>query len=652
MMAVDEARDVRLKAPKEGAKDEKSEGTKPAGVGKRIPHPKVRSGCLTCKKRRVKCDERRPYCIRCEKFGVTCDGYIRGAPTMKEATKPIKRPLMPRKRPGASGGPTNEVKKLRFGNLEEMRYFRLFCEKTSFHLSGFYDPILWGRIVLQASEAEDSIRHAVISIGALDMTSAMLRDMESANAQEHHLFALKQYSKAISDMRAMVQRQDEMHDLHTALVASVLIICFETYHGNYSSAAQQIRTGVRLIEDSKRRKGSAGVEEELVRAFDRLDVQSMSHSDPFTFQEHAELKDVYTHRNEDLPPVFLDLKTSRDYFNFISRRVCHFASMAWKLEHMSTDKPSHSFWDPTGDMSWRETLLQEHGMFTRLSEQWMISFTQIYNNAREDVKTNPAPYAKSTLAPLAMRNHFLSMRLALRHFQDVDEVAWDRSMPEFVEMLENAETMVANSEGAVFSFDLQSVWPLDVIAKKCRVSKMRWRAIHLLKSRPRREGIWDSIVAALVCEWVVNVEEEGMLEDGTIPESSRVRNIGVELDFENRKARVWCFLPPQATSESEKETAQPRKREALLEWGRQKWNADFGESGRSGSGYQRILSGRSNLCEDAGATGPVWMGVYFNARKASTEVDHHAMLSVFSTRELTQPVGYNTINPPSDAPSP
>lgn len=105
-------------------------------------------------------------------------------------------------------------------------------------------------------------------------------------------------------MREMVLRQNEMHDLQTALVASVLIICFETYHGNYSSAAQQIRTGVRLIEDSKRRKGASRIDDDLVRAFDRLDVQSMSHSDPFTLQEHAELKDVYTHRDEDLPLSF------------------------------------------------------------------------------------------------------------------------------------------------------------------------------------------------------------------------------------------------------------------------------------------------------------------------------------------------------------
>lgn len=38
-----------------------------------------RSGCLNCKKRKVKCDRRPPGCIRCTRAGLTCHGY----PTLK-----------------------------------------------------------------------------------------------------------------------------------------------------------------------------------------------------------------------------------------------------------------------------------------------------------------------------------------------------------------------------------------------------------------------------------------------------------------------------------------------------------------------------------------------------------------------------------------
>ena len=37
--------------------------------------PKVKTGCKTCKRRKIKCDESRPSCQRCVKAKLVCDGY-------------------------------------------------------------------------------------------------------------------------------------------------------------------------------------------------------------------------------------------------------------------------------------------------------------------------------------------------------------------------------------------------------------------------------------------------------------------------------------------------------------------------------------------------------------------------------------------------
>ncbi|KAH8651519.1 hypothetical protein BGZ60DRAFT_187241 [Tricladium varicosporioides] len=42
----------------------------------RASKPKVKTGCQTCKIRRVKCDETKPACLRCVRFGHKCDGYL------------------------------------------------------------------------------------------------------------------------------------------------------------------------------------------------------------------------------------------------------------------------------------------------------------------------------------------------------------------------------------------------------------------------------------------------------------------------------------------------------------------------------------------------------------------------------------------------
>ncbi|KAG7694754.1 hypothetical protein KL951_003931 [Ogataea haglerorum] len=42
---------------------------------KRVVRKRTRTGCLTCRRRRIKCDERKPFCFNCEKSKRVCAGY-------------------------------------------------------------------------------------------------------------------------------------------------------------------------------------------------------------------------------------------------------------------------------------------------------------------------------------------------------------------------------------------------------------------------------------------------------------------------------------------------------------------------------------------------------------------------------------------------
>ena len=43
--------------------------------GQKSTITRVRTGCFTCRKRKKKCDERRPVCANCQKTGVVCEGF-------------------------------------------------------------------------------------------------------------------------------------------------------------------------------------------------------------------------------------------------------------------------------------------------------------------------------------------------------------------------------------------------------------------------------------------------------------------------------------------------------------------------------------------------------------------------------------------------
>lgn len=55
---------------------------------RRIIKRRTRTGCLTCRKRRIKCDERKPHCFNCERSKKVCLGYENKAKSEKRNSEP------------------------------------------------------------------------------------------------------------------------------------------------------------------------------------------------------------------------------------------------------------------------------------------------------------------------------------------------------------------------------------------------------------------------------------------------------------------------------------------------------------------------------------------------------------------------------------
>ncbi|KAH7342461.1 hypothetical protein BKA65DRAFT_292099 [Rhexocercosporidium sp. MPI-PUGE-AT-0058] len=266
--------------------------------------PKVRSGCVTCKVRRVKCDEGKPGCQRCYKFGKPCDGY-EDKKASKGSTLPRRpRPLAPVQNtyvtihhpiyqsfyqtvssqastqneqhdqnqqlqavqsqilaPNTSNPETSQnalapihplyrsPPRDLFHNDQERLYFQRFCEITASQLTGCLESELWSRVVLQASETAPCIRHAVTAIGTLNLKG--WRDSTNSIAtqridQKRLQFAYHEYHSAIVQMRQSTASGQT--DIHTKLLACLLFACFETYHGNRDVATAQVFAGIEAID--------------------------------------------------------------------------------------------------------------------------------------------------------------------------------------------------------------------------------------------------------------------------------------------------------------------------------------------------------------------------------------------------------------------
>ncbi|KAL2067285.1 hypothetical protein VTL71DRAFT_1709 [Oculimacula yallundae] len=207
----------------------------------RASMPKVKSGCVTCKARRVKCDETKPQCLRCQKFGRDCDGY---------APEPAQTRGLIQLQPRIPSGPSVAI----HTTENEHRYFQMFVNHTAHELSGFYDPTFWTKLVLQESHTIPAVRHSVIALGALNksLESAPGPDLKVNDLQKidmkHQEQAVMAHSRAIQSLNHYINSTDSPQ-LRNALIACLLFVCFETFQGSYATSVQQIYGGLKILRN-------------------------------------------------------------------------------------------------------------------------------------------------------------------------------------------------------------------------------------------------------------------------------------------------------------------------------------------------------------------------------------------------------------------
>lgn len=204
-------------------------------------------------------------------------------------------------------------------NAQEGQYFQVFRTHTASELSGFFDSEFWTRSVLQESNSEASIRHAVVALGALYKTLEKASESppgspENAgttpydSAPSHYYFALQQYDKAVTRLREALAN-NETRSQRTILISIVLFTCFQSFTGDHRQAIMQIQHGLSLLEerrqDSKQpliRRKDEVVEEELVQMFTRLAIQAKSYDMAFHFPHPYVIRLSPQSRNDPTSP--------------------------------------------------------------------------------------------------------------------------------------------------------------------------------------------------------------------------------------------------------------------------------------------------------------------------------------------------------------
>lgn len=133
-----------------------------AGIKKRWA-PKVRSGCITCRERRVKCDEAKPQCLRCRRLEEPCRYEHKVNLASFRSDRSIVRSTNPADQKQALKWSRTPV----FGSPEETRYLDTFLTVTAPWIGHHNTSArkLFNGIIPQASWNHPALRHAVVAVG-------------------------------------------------------------------------------------------------------------------------------------------------------------------------------------------------------------------------------------------------------------------------------------------------------------------------------------------------------------------------------------------------------------------------------------------------------------------------------------------------------
>jgi hypothetical protein len=136
------------------------------------------------------------------------------------------------------------------------RYVRYYCEEVAVSIRGPNRTCLWEHIIPQSGEAEPFIAHLIVAL--------------SKSQSTHWARNPSQYGKALEGMRLAIQ--NKIQDRRKALIACLLVICFECLLGLQAAASSYAPSGVSLLYNCHE-NASSFVEDDVYSAFSGLDLQ-------------------------------------------------------------------------------------------------------------------------------------------------------------------------------------------------------------------------------------------------------------------------------------------------------------------------------------------------------------------------------------------
>jgi hypothetical protein len=360
----------------------------------------------------------------------------------------------------------------------------------------------WSLMVLQFCEASPAVLHAAIALSSLHEHLYNKRGTVAISKSDTMLF--QQYNKSIKHLRSSIQ------PVPITLACCILFICLENLAGNYDTALEHLKNGLKILHGWRTEETSAALEdqtrEHITHVFRRLDMQATAFLDSRPPQINATSVSVNVKEGTWCPPLFASLGEAQIALERIEIRLFYVLTLK-----SSPEIPSYSLRNEF--LPARQILLR--GLVNRLT-QWKRAFDVL--SARE----NKTLQTKDLQLAVLLELHYQASSL----MSEINCCAIVRANDfQFARINELSKSLISATTKATFSADMGIISPLYLSAMNATSLGVRQQAITLLRQVKWKEGFWSAETAASIAEKVLQARDGRNPENrisGGVPELAKL----------------------------------------------------------------------------------------------------------------------------------
>lgn len=511
---------------------------------------KVKTGCRTCKVRKVKCDEGWPSCKRCLSTGRICEGYGIWGGGGKHCDPPSAVVQSTKNLEMVIFAPTP----IETAGMEETRCLEWFTHRSAFKLPGVFRFEFWDKLVFQAASTEPAVRHAILALGSAHKREghAKLILPSDNTPDKEEQFTLQQYTKAITYLQPHFSARNNP-SIRVGLLTCLIFVIMESIRGHYNAAVTHLQSGLKLLDEFQARSNEAdsyslflepccdSVDAWIIQAFIRLDVQTklMGQGSHWLnmIQEDC-TSEILTHGL-----VFKSLHQARQHLDRLLGQILYLGHQyRYQVGCQAKVYPNSFF-------------VRQRRIQAKL-DSWYQAY-KIFKTSQIIEKAS-----MTNIAFIILHIYYLLAEIMIDTcLRPADQLRYDTHTKSFLAIMDQIKLLghltvstplgkilhLPNMSGTIS--DLGAFPPMFYLVTKCRVTWVRHNALGFLKRLPHNEGIWNGPLISSVAEEVVRIEE-GDFYEGTsaadeasfysasdkpdilqpvLPESYRMHDVKIEL---------------------------------------------------------------------------------------------------------------------------